>query len=272
MPRSTTPKTSTRKSSKSGVSKKELRIAKFKRPNIYQNRPGSLTTLDKVGDTTAHVFNSIRKGVKKFSDPFITPADLRVQLSAHEYTILQRIHDLQVSKPGDVVAAEGPSFDPKKMKIDLNYESLQKLLSKDDEERSQSDKDHEKKPPLWQEIDYVNRKLIDQEIKELKILRANYHSNKAERIYYLYNLLKNLENRETYSQGEIIGNYHRFEGDEDDIKEFIENGKMKVKLGDLLCEAQNCKEDTEDDMEIDESSTSRSGGKRKSKTRKISQK
>jgi len=266
-------RSTTKKSSTIGITKRKLKDLKFKKPVIFKKRDGSPTNLDIISDSASHILNSVRKGVKKFSDPFFTPEDLRVQLSAHEYTILQRIHDLQVTRPGNILAAEGPSFDPKNIDIDLNYETLQELLSKDDEERSQSDKDHGKKPPLWQEIDYVNRKLIDQEIKQLKIIRANYHSNKVERIYYLYNLLKNLKNRETYSKGEIIGNYHRFEGDEDDIKEFIENGKMKVQLGDLVCEAQNCKEDTENDMEIVETtSRSRTGGKRKSKTRKRNRK
>ena len=202
-----------------------------------------LSGLDKFVDIAAHTIGSIKTGIDDFREPFMLPEDVNKKLSLREYNILHKIHELQSSDPGNVRVETYKDFDPKKMKIDLTYNGLKNILKKDRETMSEHNKNYKIRPYLEKEIDEINEIIRKEEIRRLKLQEDI--STEPEQIFYLYNLLKNLSERDRYLKDEAIGIYHRFEGSEDELKDFINNGKIKVRVGDLICEAKNCKENNE---------------------------
>jgi len=221
-----------------------IRTAKKSHRNVVK-KPAKKSVGEKVISNIVHPFASVivgtKKGLNYFVDPMKPEHDINVELKTDELEILYRIHTLTVRSPGDVEAVHYHKFDPNKMNLEnISSNYIKKIIEKDIDERTQSDKDHGKKSELESYIDSIFDKVKKEEIKRLKSLP--YDTTEEQKIFFIYNLLKQLKNDKKYnkSNNQLIGTYHRFEGDNDDLEKYIRSGELDIYVGDLKCKASQC--------------------------------
>jgi hypothetical protein len=200
---------------------------------------------ERVFGSVLHSIASTVVGTKKGLDYFLGPMkfehDINVELKRDELEILHTIHTLEKNSEGDVNAVPFHQFDPNTMNLEnISSNYIKGIINKDIEGRTQSDKDHGKKSELESYIDSIFDKVKKEEIKRLKSLP--YDTNLNQKIFFIYNLLKQLKNDKKYnkSNNQLIGTYHRFEGDNDDLEKYIRSGELDIYVGDLKCKASQC--------------------------------
>lgn len=237
-------------------------------------------------DRVAHPIKSVavgsRKGFKYLMRPILPETNINNTFLQDELEILWKIHSMKESKPGNIKVVPLNEFEP----IHMNLETITKkdivdILKQDYNANTEYWRAHGFKSDLASTIDDIFKKDRLEEIKRLKL--APEGTSHEEKVFYIYNLLKGVKNLQEKNKkyrenNEPVGIYYRFEGNDEELDKYINEGKIDVYVGDLKCKARDCirEESNTDVVKLTENSESTkrkrtkiaSGGRKKSKTRK----
>lgn len=228
----------------------------------FRGTIGAVSHISKsAASGTAH---GTKRFFKELTSPFHLQPNVKGVLAENELSILYKLNKLYSPEKGRTWSVNRNALKPDEVikhilgeKEKFTYADIKAIIEKDLGSRTQHDKDYNTNAEILSYINNIYKTTKDEEIKRLKALPDE--ANHAQQIFFLYYLLENLRENK-YTKGEPLGNYYRFPGNEEDVKNHIENGAFSLEVGDLKCEVSKCGKNSIIDLT--------SGGRKNSKTRK----